>query len=242
MKTDFFGIKVNLGSKEDIIIDVKQRFSDEIKTILLFLNAHCYNISRKNIEYKNVLNNADILLNDGIGVELGGRLGGIRFKDNLNGTDLIPQILNELSNDGKIFLLGGERDVAEKAMNELVKAKLNVVGFHNGFFHDDKKILNEINNSNANILVLGMGVPKQEIWLNDNIENLSNIKLAIAGGAILDFISKSIPRAPKWMRDIRLEWFYRLMLEPKRMWQRYLIGNAKFAFYIIKTKFSLSSL
>lgn len=236
MKTDFFGINVDLVSKEDVIIDVKQRFSNEIKTILLFLNAHCYNISRKNIEYKNVLNSADLLLNDGIGIELGGRLGGIKFKDNLNGTDLIPQILNELSNDGKIFLLGGKDDVAEKAMNELVGAKLNVVGFHNGFFHDDKKILNKIINCNANILVLGMGVPKQEIWLNENIESLSNIKLAIAGGAILDFISKSIPRAPKWMRDIRLEWFYRLMLEPKRMWQRYLIGNVKFVYYIMKSK------
>ena len=234
MKIDFFGVNIDLVSKEDVISDVKQRFSDEIKTTLLFLNAHCYNISRKNIEYKNILNNTDLLLNDGIGIKLGGRLGGIRFKDNLNGTDLIPQILNELSNDGKIFLLGGEDDVAEKAMNELVKAKLNVVGFHNGFFHDDKKILNEIINSNANILILGMGVPKQEIWLNDNIESLSNIKLAIAGGAILDFISKSIPRAPKWMRNISLEWFYRFMLEPKRMWKRYLIGNVKFVYYIIK--------
>tara|TARA_R110002049_G_scaffold2365_2_gene17252 strand:- start:9549 stop:10262 length:714 start_codon:yes stop_codon:yes gene_type:complete len=236
MKTDFYGVNVDLLSKEDVITNVKQRFSDEIKTIVLFLNAHCYNISSKNIEYRNVLNNADFVLNDGIGVELGGRVRGIRFKDNLNGTDLIPQILNELSNDGKIFLLGGRENVAEKARDELVKAKLNVVGFHNGFFHDDNKILNEIIKSDANILVLGMGVPKQEIWLNDNIESLSNIKLAIAGGAILDFISKSIPRAPKWMRDIRLEWLYRLMLEPKRMWQRYLIGNVKFVYYIMRNK------
>jgi len=239
MKTDFFGVNVNLESKENIIINVKERFSDEIRTTLLFLNAHCYNISIKNKEYKNVLNGCDLLLNDGIGVELAAMFKGIRFKDNLNGTDLIPLILNELSNSGKIFLLGGKDGVAEKAMNELVKEKLNVVGFHNGFFLDDKKIVNEINYSNANILVLGMGVPKQEIWLNENIGDLSNIKLAIAGGAILDFISKSIPRAPKWVRAIRLEWFFRLILEPKRMWQRYLIGNVKFVYYIIKNKIFL---
>jgi len=236
MKSDFFGINIDVLSKEEVIIDVKHRFYNKINTVLLFLNAHCYNISVKNNEYRDALNKADLCLNDGVGIELGGRLNGIRFKDNLNGTDLIPLILKELSQDGRVFLLGGSNDVVKKAEIELLKVNINIVGFHNGFFQDDEKIRKKIIRSKANILIIGMGVPKQELWINHNIESLSNIQLAIAGGAILDFISKSILRAPKWMRNFRIEWLYRLIREPKRLWKRYLIGNVVFIFSILKQK------
>ena len=189
-----------------------------------------------NLKYRNALSKASFLLNDGIGVELAGRLSGVIFKDNLNGTDLIPEVLKKMPDGCKIFLLGAKEGVAKNAMRELVNDGLNVVGCHSGFFDDNENVLTEIINSNANVLVLGMGVPKQEIWLNDNIEYLPNIKLSLVGGAIIDFISKEIRRAPKLVREIRLEWLFRLLLEPKRMWKRYLIGNLKFIYHIIKNK------
>ena len=95
-------------------------------------------------------------------------------------------------------------------------------------------MLAAINRTDAQIVVLGMGVPRQELWAHRNREHLPNVRLLISGGAILDFVSGAIPRAPLWMRRLRLEWLFRLCLEPRRMWRRYIVGSFVLLGHVIR--------
>lgn len=200
---------------------------------VLFLNAHCFNIAANHDEYRNVLNSASLTLNDGIGIKIACKLNGLHVNDNLNGTDLIPKIISLAHKENKrIYLLGSNEEYVSKACNK-INNKFNcnlVVGYHSGYFNDkeEKEIIEEINNKNINLLIVGMGVPKQELWIHRNLNNLNNVSLIIAGGAIIDFIGGKFPRAPLFLQKNGLEWAFRLYHEPKRLYKRYLLGNFTF--------------
>ncbi|MFT7558355.1 MAG: N-acetylglucosaminyldiphosphoundecaprenol N-acetyl-beta-D-mannosaminyltransferase [Flavobacteriales bacterium] len=204
---------------------------------LYFLNAHCFNISLKNTAYKNALLNSSHLLNDGIGIKIGAKRKSIELKENMNGTDLIPKLLSSCANaNKKAFLLGASDDVILKAREhfQLQNPSLDIAGTHSGFFDDDQRICAMINNSQADFLVIGMGVPRQELWLEENKHRLSTIKLAVAGGAIFDFSAGEVSRAPQWVQSMGLEWLYRFTQEPQRLFKRYFIGNIAFLLHIYR--------
>lgn len=232
-KVNFYGVNLNLIDTSEMLEIWGDAFEEDKTKTMFFLNAHYYNIACKDKEYKKILNKCDLLLNDGIGVRLGLKFKGLKEKENMNGTDLIPKIIEISSKNNKnIYLLGGIEDVAEKA-GEKIKAKcenVNIVGYHSGFFDKDEevKIIKEIVNNDTDILIVGMGAPLQEKWIYNNLDKLQGVKLVVAGGAILDFISERVSRAPVWVRKLNMEWVYRLLLEPKRLFERYVIGNFKF--------------
>lgn len=209
---------------------------------LFFINAHCFNLSTNNKKYFQALHNCEIVLNDGIGVKLGGLLKGIRFKENMNGTDFIPKLLKIAAEEEKgIFLLGGLEGTAENAAARLKEQSpdFKITDTGNGYFDVDNSddVINLINKSNAELLIVGMGVPRQEIWLYENLSKFENVKLAVAGGAILDFISGNVKRAPGWMQNFGLEWVYRLINEPRRLFKRYLWGNLNFFINVVRKSF-----
>lgn len=244
LKKNFFDLNINiLDSSEALDICTRYLKEDKFNSIF-FLNAHCYNISRENIRYKEVLNKCTLLLNDGIGVKLGLRLLGIKQKENMNGTDFIPKVVELGTRLNKnIYLLGGKGDTAKFAGEKLKRMypSCNIVGWNSGYFGNEinNYIINDILEKKTDILIVGMGVPMQEIWINDNELNLKGVKLCIAGGAILDFLAENVTRAPKTIRRLNLEWAYRLMLEPRRLWKRYILGNFKYIFYIIFGKIKM---
>lgn len=237
MKENFLEICVDLVDEKEAIDYIKEYFySNHINTIY-FLNAHCYNVSQKNAEYRKALNNASLLLIDGIGIKLGMKICKMSESQNMNGTDFIPKVIDLASNLHKrIYLLGGKPGVVDKA-EEMIKKKYigcKIVGKRDGYFSDeyDKEIIKDIIKKKTDMLIVGMGVPKQELWIERNKKYLENVKVVIAGGAILDFISGSIKRAPKFMRMLNLEWLYRLYKEPRRLFKRYIIGNFLFFYYV----------
>lgn len=240
-KINFYGINIDILNTKEVLTLCRKFFCDNKAKTILFLNAHYYNLSVKDLEYKNILNSSDLVLNDGIGVKLGLKFKGINEKENMNGTDLIPRII-ELAVDKRkgIYLLGGEQGTSIKAKENLKKRYRDIIisGDRNGFINKDenKNVIEDINNSKAELLIIGMGAPLQEKWINDNKEKLENIKIIIAGGAILDFISGKVSRAPVFLRKIKLEWLYRLLLEPKRLFKRYVIGNILFFINISKNR------
>ncbi len=200
---------------------------------VFFINAHCFNVAQRNKDYYRALLHADLVLNDGIGIEIGARLAGIRLLTNMNGTDFTPEVIKQAAQLGKkIFLLGSKPGVTRKTIKVLEQKVPGVIicGHYHGFFKEEEneKLIDKINRSGAELLLVGMGVPRQELWIESHYKSLTTVKIAMAVGAAFDFISGTIPRAPLWMRKIKMEWFYRFLIEPKRMFGRYITGNVKF--------------
>ncbi|AIY73031.1 TPA: WecB/TagA/CpsF family glycosyltransferase [Bacillus tropicus] len=240
MKEKLIGdIKVNVTNEIETMKYLDKQIDTDQKTKIFFLNAHCYNIAQKDSIYKSHLNSAELVLNDGIGIDIGAKLYGFRFQKNMNGTDFIPQLLKHAEKKGyTVYLLGGVSGVAEKARDVFVDnlKGLNIVGARDGYFVDNElEVIEDINKKKPNIVLVAMGVPLQETWISMRINEI-DADVFIGVGAFLDFASKKIERAPRWMRKYKLEWLFRLLLEPRRMFKRYVLGIPMFFYYIIKQK------
>ncbi|NJK72850.1 MAG: WecB/TagA/CpsF family glycosyltransferase [Microcoleus sp. SU_5_6] len=163
---------------------------------------------------------------------------GTPIKEKISGSDLFPAFYKYHKNSEhiKIFLLGAAEGVARQAqikINDKVNREI-VVATHSPSFGFEKneaeceKIINLINESGANVLAIGVGAPKQEKWLVKYRHQLTNIKIFLAIGATIDFEAGHKARAPKWMSEVGIEWAYRLLSEPRRLWKRYLIEGLPF--------------
>lgn len=197
-----------------------------------FLNAHCVNVMHNDGAYFHALQTADIVLPDGIGVELAARMTGQRIAANLNGTDLVPALLDRAAAQGlSVFLFGGAPGTAPAAAHALRTRipGLTVAGTRDGFdgARDPDAAIAAINGSGADIVLVAMGVPLQDLWLAQHAHRL-DARLTLGVGACLDFLAGNVARAPRILRRARLEWAWRLALEPRRLARRYLLGNVLF--------------
>lgn len=229
-------VKILDMDKPLLLDEIRYRLVQHIKTRIFFINAHCFNVAQTNADYREQVNRAELVLNDGIGVKLGAAVFNIPIKENLNGTDFTPQVLQLVNSlKMKLYLLGGKPGIAEKAAQriQLDFPDIEIVGCSHGYFHDSGKIIGEINRTKPDLLLVGFGVPLQEQWISENFSKL-HPQVVMGIGAFLDFASGTVKRAPRLVRAMRIEWLFRLLLEPKRMWRRYLIGNILFFFHIFK--------
>ena len=177
------------------------------------------------------------MLNDGIGIDLASKLlFGAQFPDNLNGTDFTPYYLRYSRHRLRIYLLGGKRGVVETAAKLITETcpRHEVVGYREGYFphSEDGLVASTISASGADVLLVAMGNPDQELWLRTNFD-ATGCRLGFAVGALFDFIAGEVQRAPVWVRTARLEWVYRLAQEPGRLWRRYVLGNPMFMLRIL---------
>lgn len=193
-------------------------------------------------EFQDVYKEADLILTDGMTLIWISKLKNNPIKEKVSGSDLFPEVCNLASQKGyKIFLLGAAEGVAAKAAENLkLKYKeLNVVGTYSpsyGFENNEdeiNQIVDMINQVKPDILAVGLGAPKQEKFLYTFRKKL-NVPVSLAIGASIDFEAGNINRAPKWMQNIGLEWFYRLCREPKRMFKRYIVDDIKIFKIIFK--------
>jgi N-acetylglucosaminyldiphosphoundecaprenol N-acetyl-beta-D-mannosaminyltransferase len=237
MKVNFFNIYLDNIDQKEALDMCRTYFRSSRAHAIFFLNAHCFNIAQKNPAYFSAINNADLLLNDGIGIKFGSVVAGIKLKQNMNGTDLIPQILGLSAIEQQpVYFLGGRPGVAQAAAEKAAAniPGLKIAGYHSGYFSIEQQpdLIQQINQSGARVLVLGMGVPKQELWAEKHLQSFENLKIVIAGGAILDFLSENVSRAPLWLRKMNMEWVYRFYLEPSRLFYRYTTGILQYFYYL----------
>jgi exopolysaccharide biosynthesis WecB/TagA/CpsF family protein len=198
---------------------------------LAWLNAHGANLAARDREFRAALARCTVL-NDGVGVNIAaGLLTGRRFPENLNGTDFVPRYLDETEHAYRLFLLGAKPGVAERAGAAFLAraGRHAVVGARHGYFTqaDIGSVVAEIRASEADMLLVALGNPAQEIFLARHAE-AAGVRLAVAVGGLFDFASGDMPRAPALLRRAGLEWTFRLAMEPKRMWRRYVVGNPEF--------------
>ena len=211
------------------------------KKLISFINAHCLNISCSDKEYKAILQENEHIFPDGSGVNIACKLLGTPVKDNVNGTDMLPLLCEKALIDKKsFFLLGSKPCVAQEMKTKLEQQfpGINIAGFQHGYFSESEnsKVIENINETNTDILLVGMGTPIQEKWIKSNAHKLDT-KMIIGVGGLFDFYSGRNPRAPLALRKRGLEWCYRLYLEPLRLFRRYVIGNPMFLLRILKWKF-----
>lgn len=204
-----------------------------------FVNAHCCNVRRRDPDYRSAIETADVLLPDGIGIELAARMTGQKLTANLNGTDLVPALLERAALMGKsVFLFGGTPGTADAAANHLIHTipHLRIAGTRDGYggAADHAAVIEDINDSGADIVLVALGVPLQEIWLNRHADHL-DAPLTLGVGALFDFLAGTVVRAPKVVRRAKMEWIWRLAQEPRRLANRYLAGNMAFLAHAAKT-------
>lgn len=215
------------------------------KLKLFFINAHVVNVAYFNKKLQQVLRSPSINFADGIGLWIAGKLLYQISLKNFNGTDFGITILEWCArNNLNVFFFGATEGIAKEAKIKIENniVGLKIVGTHPGKIDNDRQkeeIINKINSSGTHVLYVCLGVPKQEIWIHENIDKL-NIKLALGLGAFFDFHAKKIKRAPTFMRVIRMEWLYRLYKEPKRLFIRYVLGNPFFLINVLIYKIQIS--
>lgn len=185
---------------------------------------------------------ADLILTDGKPLIWISRLYGTPIKQKLSGSDLFPRVCELAAEKGyRVFFLGAAEGVAEKAAQNLIKQfpKLKIVGTYSpsiGFEKDTNELeymINLVKSVSPQVLIVGLGCPKQELFIYNYRERLE-VPISLGLGAVLDFASENVRRAPKWMSDYGLEWFFRLIHEPRRMAKRYLIDDLRILSMVFK--------
>jgi N-acetylglucosaminyldiphosphoundecaprenol N-acetyl-beta-D-mannosaminyltransferase len=232
----FFGVDIVNTTMDEAVDWIVRRARSRISTQLCFVNPDCLNLAYSDADYRRVLSEADRVLPDGIGIHLACRIGGTSLIANVNGTDLFPRMCQGAAAEGlSIFMLGAGAGCAEAAARNMQAkfGRLKIAGTHSGYFEasGEAAMLDEINRSGADILLVGLGAPRQDAWIANNASRLlPAVKIGVGG--LFDFYSDRISRAPQWMREIGMEWVWRLAMEPRRMWRRYVIGNPLFLFRV----------
>lgn len=216
----------------DAMIDtLARRLADGDVTRLAFLNAHCVNVSRADPAYRKALSVFHVIP-DGIGVDIAAKvLYGAPFLENLNGTDFVPRFLRTLKRPLRVALVGGAPGIAERAAETLARIapSHSYAAVSDGFFGEDGRgaVLDQLAAGHFDVVLVAMGVPAQERFIADHF-GPEHGQLVIGVGALLDFLSGDMLRAPKPIRQLRLEWVWRLALEPRRLFRRYVLGNPAF--------------
>jgi N-acetylglucosaminyldiphosphoundecaprenol N-acetyl-beta-D-mannosaminyltransferase len=188
------------------------------------------------------VNQSDLINVDGQAVVWASRLLGQPLRERVAGIDLMIKLIEFAYKNGhKIFFFGATEQIVKKVVDKYSKeySKGLIAGYQNGYFkkEEEKKIARQIAASGAHILFVGISSPTKENFLYENKILLQKVNFIMGVGGSFDVVAGKVKRAPLWMQKSGMEWFYRFIQEPKRMWRRYLIGNSKFIILIIKEKF-----
>lgn len=248
-KINIFGVKVDNTTLLETV-DIVDGFLKEDKLHIIYTpNTEIVMAAKEDENLKDILNNGDLILPDGIGLIYGSKIRKFPLQERVTGFDTSIELLKLGDKYSyNIYLLGGAEGIAKTA-GENIKENypgINVCGYHNGFFKgshigikdsdEEKSIINEINSQKADIVFVGLGFPKQELWINENKDKIK-AKVIIGNGGVMDVLSGNAKRAPKIYQKLGLEWFYRLIKNPSRIKRQ--VALPKFMINILSNKDSV---
>lgn len=237
-KFTLLGVNISNVSIDDSLALINNAIKNQTPKQFAFVNPDCLNKACTDVHYANTLNALPSVFADGIGIRVACKMLGIGLSDNVNGTDLFPLLCEQAcKNDHSFYFLGGAPGVTDTMVEKLKERfpTVRIAGHRHGYFEENETndVIKEINNSGADILLVAFGAPKQENWLTKHHHQLTpSVRMGVGG--LFDFYSDRISRAPRWLRDIGMEWTWRLIQEPGRMWRRYLVGNPLFLWRVRK--------
>ncbi|MCL1935672.1 MAG: WecB/TagA/CpsF family glycosyltransferase [Defluviitaleaceae bacterium] len=219
MKSRILNTNIDMVTLEEATQKLNYFLENEKNHIVITPNPEIIIKANKDKELLKIINNADLVVPDGIGVVIASMFTKRKLKQRVAGIDLIINFFENLEKEITIYIFGGKDGVAEIAKKNLEKkySKLKVVGYNNGYFDKEKEknIIEEIKEKKPDVLLVGLGAPRQEKWINKNKD--LPVKISIGVGGSIDVMSGKIKRAPDIFIKLNLEWFYRLLKEPKRI-------------------------
>ena len=204
---------------EEAVARAKSLMDERRAAYVVTPNPEIVMACRERAETMQAVNGADLVLPDGIGVIYGARILGTPLKSKLPGIDFITALMADMAKEGKsVFLLGAKPGVAETAAERLkvMHPGLIIAGTHDGYFKEDAPVVAAVNAAQPDLLLVCLGAPKQELWMQRN-QSALRIGLMAGLGGSLDVFAGNVKRAPKAFQKLGLEWFYRLLKEPKRI-------------------------
>jgi N-acetylglucosaminyldiphosphoundecaprenol N-acetyl-beta-D-mannosaminyltransferase len=226
------GCPVDNYSMGGTIAELCRRIDSRIRTHVVFVNAAKVVQYHQNPALRDVVERADLLLPDGVPILWLSYFKGTPLSGRVAGVDLMERMVGVAERRGyRVFFLGASADIVQKTV-EIFQQRyphLLVAGFHDGYFSlgEEETITDKINQSHADLLLVGMSTPQKELWVDRNLAKLKvSVCEGVGGG--FDVVAGLTKRAPLWMQRAGLEWFYRLLQEPGRMWKRYVLWNSSF--------------
>lgn len=235
-RVNILGVKIDNVSYKESLLKIKELVEKGRLGKLSFLvkpNTEIIIQAQSDAKFKAILNSADLVTPDGMGLLLASRIIGNKLKERVGGPELMESILGLAEQSGySVFFLGSRPHVVEK-LAKIVKTrfpKIDIVGFHHGYFEKNTPVIENITQSKPDILFVALGFPKQEVWIYENLKKIK-VPLSITEGGSFDFISGEVPRAPKVLRIIGLEWLFRIFTQPSRILRQ--LALVKFSWLIL---------
>ena len=243
-RIEFLGSPMDSATMTETVAVIAERIERKDFLQHVVVNVAKLINMKKDKELAESVNACDLINIDGMGVVLGARFMGHDIPERVAGVDLFHNLLDmSADKDFPVFLLGAEEDVVAKTAEKVKEQHkgINVVGYHHGYFWDDEAaVVEEIKASGARLLFVAITSPKKENFINKWQDQLG-VDFVMGVGGTFDVVAGKVKRAPLWMQKYGLEWFYRVLQEPRRMWKRYLVTNTKFAWLLIKERFKKSA-
>ncbi len=243
---ELLGVKISLALSEEVLYYIEEAIKTSARAMIANVNIRALNLAYEQEWFRQLLNSADLVFCDGMGVRLGARLLGYNLPERFTPADWAWRLAALSARNGfSIFLLGSPAGVAESASSNLRERfpQLKIAGVHHGFFdmtpggEENLALLDLVNFANPDILLVGFGMPVQEKWLQENW-SLLQAKVAIPCGALFEYLSGDLKRGPRWMTENSLEWLARVIISPRRYGKRYLRDIPIFLYRILKQRFS----
>ncbi|MEW6636797.1 MAG: WecB/TagA/CpsF family glycosyltransferase [Actinomycetota bacterium] len=243
-RVEILGVGVDPLTAAELRAEVLRLAESRGCGLVLNVNAHCLNLLYKDSELRRFFASADVVFCDGAGVRLAARLLGRSLPERITYADWMWDLAALSEAEGlSLYLLGAAPGVAGEAAGRLKERYLGlrIAGTHHGYFDhtagspESEAVVRAINAARPDVLVVGMGMPLQERWLMANRKRL-DVGVALTGGAAFDYVSGRLRRGPRLLTENGFEWLARLIIEPRRLWRRYLVGNPAFLTRVLRQR------
>jgi N-acetylglucosaminyldiphosphoundecaprenol N-acetyl-beta-D-mannosaminyltransferase len=230
MKVDLLGVAIDAISKDELVDTLASWAVGDSKRRAYYVHAHALNLAYEDPVFRASLNEADLVYCDGFGAKIAASLTRQHIPERMTPPDWIDALLRRFVADRvSLFLVGDESGVAEACAGAFRSnhAGLVVAGAHHGFFDlgspEDVELVRSVNESGADVVLVGMGMPRQEAWIDENLDDL-NVRLCLPVGALFRWYAGVDRRPPNWVTSYGLEWLGRLVRHPVRHFRRYVVG------------------
>jgi len=234
---DFLGIKMHSATMRATVEVIVGRIEQNIFTQHVVLNVAKIVSMNKDPRLSESVRSCDIINMDGMGVVLGARLKGIDVPERVAGIDLFQELLKKSAEMGfPVYFLGAKQEIVKEAVRRSRQRypDLLIAGFHHGYFWDDEEgVVNRISSSGARLLFVAVSSPKKENFI-EKWRDRFGVTFVMGVGGSFDIVAGKVRRAPRWMQRVGLEWFFRFLQEPRRLWKRYLVTNSRYLWMLLR--------